>query len=351
MSATRVELGVGLSTYPKRERNVLGLDIGGANLKAAHTNGTARSVPFPLWREPQRLAQELEALLNSMSAFDTLAITMTGELCDCFQTKREGVEHILDAVTNAMAATDTTLRVWQTTGTFADLAIAKRHSIQTAAANWQALAVFVSRLVPEGAALLVDVGTTTTDIIPLVDGKPSPRGLTDVARMQTKELVYTGVERTPVCALLGSRVMAELFATTLDVYLLLESIPETESTNTADGRTATIPNAHARMSRMLGGDPEMCSLEETTRLARDTAAIQEAMLQEAVQTVVREMAAKPERVILSGSGEFLARKVALRRGFDEAQLVSLNDHLGSEISSAACAHAVAVLASEEKSRL
>ncbi len=324
---------------------VLGLDIGGANLKAAHTNGTAHSMPFALWREPDQLSPNLQVLLESMPAHDTLAVTMTGELCDCFQTKAEGVAHILDAV--AAVAESRNVLVWQTKMGFVDAKTARDNPLETAAANWLALAVYAGRSVPEGPSLLIDVGTTTTDIIPLVDGKPTPRGLTDVARMQTKELVYTGVERTPVCALLGSDVMAELFATTLDVYVLLGDIPESDSTNTADGRTATIANAHARMSRMLGGDPTMCSLEEVTKLARETAAIQNAILQHAVQKVIREMVAKPERIILSGSGEFLARKVLLQRGFEDSQLLSLNEQLGPEVSSAACAYAVAVLANEK----
>src|SRR5438477_275211 len=77
---------------------VLGLDVGGANLKAAHTDGTARSRPFALWKEPAALAERLRSLRGEFPAFDRLAVTMTGELCDCFATRREGVRHILNAV-------------------------------------------------------------------------------------------------------------------------------------------------------------------------------------------------------------------------------------------------------------
>ncbi|MFN6107049.1 MAG: hypothetical protein ACK5EA_21700, partial [Planctomycetaceae bacterium] len=41
----------------------LGLDIGGANLKAADGRGNAHSEPFPMWREADRLAGRIEALL------------------------------------------------------------------------------------------------------------------------------------------------------------------------------------------------------------------------------------------------------------------------------------------------
>src|SRR6188508_841938 len=79
----------------------LGLDIGGANLKAATAAGWARSVPFALWRDPEGLAAALAELLRSAPAADRLAVTMTGELCDCFRTKQEGVLHILRAVREA----------------------------------------------------------------------------------------------------------------------------------------------------------------------------------------------------------------------------------------------------------
>src|SRR5687767_897273 len=77
---------------------VLGLDIGGANLKAAHTDGTALCRAFPLWRTPDRLASELQRLLADLPAHDVLAVTMTGELCDCFATRAEGVAAILHSV-------------------------------------------------------------------------------------------------------------------------------------------------------------------------------------------------------------------------------------------------------------
>ena len=39
--------------------SVLGLDIGGANLKAAHSAGLARLMPFELWKYPAGLASAL----------------------------------------------------------------------------------------------------------------------------------------------------------------------------------------------------------------------------------------------------------------------------------------------------
>src|SRR5262249_27108723 len=113
---------LGLESY--RERfyifgmavSVLGLDIGGANLKAAQVDGTAWLQPFALWKNPHALAHALRQLLDRFRSRDLLAVTMTGELCDCFETKRQGVHAILDAVTEA--AHGVPVRVWRTDGRF-----------------------------------------------------------------------------------------------------------------------------------------------------------------------------------------------------------------------------------------
>ncbi|MEX2559527.1 MAG: tetrahydromethanopterin-linked C1 transfer pathway, partial [Pirellulales bacterium] len=72
----------------------LALDIGGANLKAADGLGFAVARPFPLWQRPQALAGEIARLLADAPAAERIAVTMTGELADCFSTKREGVAAI-----------------------------------------------------------------------------------------------------------------------------------------------------------------------------------------------------------------------------------------------------------------
>src|SRR6516225_7297219 len=147
---------------------VLGLDIGGANLKAAHTNGTARQVPFELWRRPEQLADSLKDLLRGWPPCDSVAVTMTGELCDCFETRREGVGAILSSI--ELATGGTPVRIWQIHGRFAIIGEAKHAPLDAASANWLALATFCGRFAPLGTALVIDVGSTTTDIMPLKVG-------------------------------------------------------------------------------------------------------------------------------------------------------------------------------------
>ncbi len=322
---------------------ILGLDIGGAHLKAAHADGRVLVRPFELWKHPGRLAAELAALADRFAPCDGLAVTMTGELCDCFADKRQGVNAILDAVT--AAAGPRPVGVWMTEGRFVGVDLARSEALRVAAANWHALATFVGRYAPAGPALLVDVGSTTTDVVPLRDGRPVNRGRTDPERLRCRELVYTGVRRTPVCALLGADGAAEWFATTRDVYLVLGLVPEVAADHdTADGRPATRSAARERLARMLCADRETCDPEEIDRLAREVARRQ----RDWVRAAVREVGRGPvPTIILAGEGEFLARQaIAEESELESCRVLSLAEELGADLSRAACAYALARLAAE-----
>jgi probable H4MPT-linked C1 transfer pathway protein len=333
---------------PRMNTTVLGLDVGGANLKAAHSGGAARSRPFALWKGPAGLPAALGALVAEMPRADVLAVTMTGELCDCFETKRAGVAAILDAVEGAAGGRP--VRVWRTDGRFVNLQEARAEPLQAAAANWLALATFAGRAAPKGPALLIDIGSTTTDIVPLLDGRPVPRGRSDPERLRCGELVYTGVRRTPLCALLGAEGAAELFATTLDVYLLLGSIAEDAAgRNTADGRPATKAAAEARLARMLCADRETSTARERDELAHRAFFKQLFTLKGAVEEVAGRLPRPPRTVIAAGEGEFLIWPLLKQQeAIPPCDVVRLGNNLSPEVSRAACAYAVAVLAAERE---
>jgi probable H4MPT-linked C1 transfer pathway protein len=330
---------------------VLGLDIGGANLKAATPDKRARSVPFPLWKQPDALPAALAALVAQFPDATELAVTMTGELCDCFETKREGVAAIIKAVRFASAARR--VRVWSTEGTFLDSEQAKANHLKVAAANWHALATFAGRYAPYHGGILLDIGSTTSDLIPLNCSVPSTYGSTDWDRLQMRELVYIGVRRTPVCAVFTDRVCAELFATTQDVYVVLGRLPEEpDNRDTADGRPLTFEYSLARLARMLGGDREQLSDDHLIHFATQVHTEIKRRVVEAARAAYYDAQNPPElrTVIVSGAGEFLARGVA-KSAFPsvvESQIVSLNAELGPEVSACAPAYAVAVLAAEAR---
>ena len=213
--------------------------------------------------------------------------------------------------------------------------------VPAAAANWLALATYAGRLAPRGRALLLDLGSTTADIIPLVDGRPTPRGRTDPDRLASGELVYCGVRRTPLCAIFGLTKAAEFFATTEDVYVALGRLPESpERTDTADGRPATRMHALARLARMECADVEGGG--RSRRIAAEAQALQVRRLADAVRAVADRLPGPVETVVLAGSGRFLLDDVLATAQFGDVRTVAVDE----SISVAACAYAVAVLAEE-----
>lgn len=333
----------------------LAIDIGGANLKASDGRGYAATRPFAVWREPGKLADEISALLSAAPAHALLVVTMTAELADCFATKAEGVREILDAVERAAAGRSEIL-VYQVDGQFVSAEQARRTPLLAAASNWHALAAFANHYAAAWPALLIDLGSTTADIIPLDPTGPIAVGLSDPERLASGELVYTGVERTPLCAVIRSLswqghdcpVAAELFATTADAYLMLgEMSEEPGNVDTADGQPRTWPHALARLARMVCADADSFTAEDARQAAATVREAQLGQLQAAVEKVVSRFDSAPRTVIISGHGEFLLRHL-LDRLHWRADVLSLTEELGPAASRCAPAHALAVLACERQ---
>src|SRR5688572_11644218 len=134
----------------------LALDIGGANIKVADGQGYARAHHFAMWRESPRLAQQIRGAISEAPPCDHLAVTMTGELADCFATKEVGVEFSLQAVRAGSDNRHT--RVYLVDGRLVSPQVALAGPQLAAASNWHALARFAGRYAEGGPALLVDVG-------------------------------------------------------------------------------------------------------------------------------------------------------------------------------------------------
>jgi probable H4MPT-linked C1 transfer pathway protein len=331
----------------------IGLDIGGANIKAAHSRGPARVVPFEVWKRPDELARAIATIAASLPPSARAVVTMTAELCDCYPTKRIGVHAVLDAVLEALPGWS--IVVWGIDGAFHAVDEARQEPALVAAANWLALAALAARLVPGGTALLIDIGTTTTDLIPLDRGAVAARGRSDTERLQLGELVYAGVRRTPLCALATelpfrgrpTGLAAELFASTLDVYLTLGEIASNPlDLSTADGRPSTADAARDRLARMIGGDRDGFSTDDALAFARAADACLMGRLEQAAERACRPTIGRPGAAVIAGSGDFLARRLARRAIRPDGPVVSLNGAWGDAPSAAGCAFALVQLARE-----
>ena len=246
--------------------NIVGIDVGGANLKLAAPNNAVISKPFPLWRRPDDLGKELKTLLTEhFASCHNVALTITGELADCYRTRAEGVRRI---VQQTIAATPSSaVFVYAVGGTWLEPTKLAGNELMAAASNWHCQAAWVAkRFYPQAAnALLVDIGSTTVDIVPLTMGKVNTAARTDRDRLQSGQLVYTGYERTPVSAIVSNVLvdgeccptMAERFADSADAYIVLGQMQEDISdSDTADGRPKTVQNSQSRLARMVGEDTE-----------------------------------------------------------------------------------------------
>src|SRR5215207_348025 len=196
----------GTTRTPATTAATLAVDIGGANTKAAWLEGESlRTVsrPFEVWRDRAALSAVLRDVAAEVAAgpAHAVAITMTAELSDAFRTKREGVAFVLGAAADALG--DRPLSVLTTAGELVSLAEARARPWDVAAANWVAPALAVADAYAD--ALLIDVGSTTADIIPVAGGRVAASGRNDLERLRAGELVYTGMLRTNLAAI-ASRV-------------------------------------------------------------------------------------------------------------------------------------------------
>ena len=342
-----------MSSATPKPRPIIALDIGGANIKVAHSGGKALAIPFEVWKRPDELGRAITGAIDALPHSDLAVVTMTAELCDCYPTKAIGVDAVLDAT--VAGARGRPILVWGVDGEFHTVAEVRRNPQLAAAANWLALATLAARLVPNSGGILIDVGSTTTDLIPLEKGLVCARGRSDTSRLQTGELVYAGIRRTPICALatelpvrgIPTGLAAEIFASTLDVYLTLGDIPpEPEDLSTADGRPATLVAARDRLSRMVGADRDGFSTEDALEFAQAADEKLTARLVEAAQRACAATIGRPAAAVIAGSGTFLASRVAHRLVDLGAPIISLEEAWGAVASAAGCAFALVELGTE-----
>jgi (4-(4-[2-(gamma-L-glutamylamino)ethyl]phenoxymethyl)furan-2-yl)methanamine synthase len=332
---------------------IFGWDIGGANTKAARVasaDGTWRfgalSAPLEMERDSASLVPTLRRLGNALGGRpEAHAVTMTAELSQAFRTKREGVEFVLDAVAEAFPGE--VVRVYGLSGTFFEPHEAKTRPLEVAAANWHAAARFVAREVPD--CVLLDVGTTTTDIIPIAGGEPVPLGRTDPERLVSGELVYTGALRTPVesvaptVPLRGEQcpLASESFALIGDAHLWLGTLDESSYTVTPpDGRPRTREFAGERLARAVCADAEMLDEEAVGTIAR---ALAEAQVERVAAALRRVNARHPALgvAVVTGLGEFIAAEAARRAGLE---VLPLSQRIGNAALTAPAAAVAWLLA-------
>ena len=339
---------------------IVGWDVGGANVKVAwlaYEWGKVREVrvssrPYEIWRDEDRLPQVLMEVLGEVTSGSpqAMALTMTAELADVFSTKREGVLFVLDSLLRAFPGCSG--YALSLAGEFVPLEDVRVRPLDFAASNWLATALYVARRYQD--CLLVDIGSTTTDVIPILGGQVAAQGRTDLQRLMAGELVYTGVLRTPLAAIVhsvpvGGRfcpVSSEYFGISGDVHLILGHLSPADYTcPTPDGRPPTVSSARQRLARLVCADSEMLSQAEIDEMAHYVYQRQVRQVGEALLRVLSRLAGHRDLpVIPAGIGSFLAVEVGRRLGLS---VVDLDAFWSRDASAVAPSLAAAYLLAEQ----
>jgi len=301
--------------------NVIGWDIGGVHLKAARIEDDrvvdAVQLAAPLRAGLEPLIRAFGEAKARMGRADCHAVTMTAELADTFASRTEGVERIAELAARALSGRIT---LYAGRAGFIPLDAASRQVSDIASANWHASAALIARR--RTNALVIDMGSTTTDIVPVADGQIAARGYSDAERLAAGELVYTGLVRGFVMATAARAPFAggwtplvnENFANMADVHRILGTLPEgADQMATPDGREKTAEASRARLARMVGADAADAADWES--LARWFAEAQtRAIADAAMQVLSRGSVPSEAAVIGAGIGTRVIEEVARRLG-------------------------------------
>ncbi len=329
----------------------VGIDVGGANTKIATSDGFVDSLYAPLWKDKVCLYDVLTEVNQKFGTeIEAVGVVMTGELSDCFETKREGVLHIK----HTLSATFDAPKFFDVNCTFKDGSAVDKDPLAFAATNWLASSKLIAEQCQD--AIFVDIGSTTTDVIPIVGGEIKAQR-TDLERLKAGELIYSGVLRTNIATMLkkveiGEKgeecgVSSELFATTADAYLVLGHITEEDyncdSPNSyaflgRENEEKSRVSAMRRLSRVVCSDLEELGADGTVRIAEQVKRVQVDELSTSIERLEEKYGTK--MVVAAGIGDFIAKEAADSLNI---HFLSLSSPYNRKISATFPAFAVAKL--------
>ena len=260
---------------------IAGFDIGGANTDLAiieFENNEIKNIEvdfkyLPMWSNNDDLSQALIELVKNicpLSEIDAVGISMTAELVDAYDTKKEGV---LDVVAKCEETFSCPIAYVGVDGMLSSEDI-KQNPIKAAAANWIATAQ-IATLISDNC-IFIDTGSTTTDIIPVKNARECAIGRSDFDRLATGELVYSGTLRTNISSFIDTvefnnkeyAVASELFAQTADIYRVLELITEEDYVcDTFDGESKSKIDCAKRIARVLCADLDVLSIDDIVEIS------------------------------------------------------------------------------------
>lgn len=317
---------------------ILGLDIGGANTDCTIieiednevTSMKNKREYFPMWKNNHQLQKCLRKLTIDDQDIDVVCVSMTAELADGYCSKIEGVLDISNQVMKAFNDKKVYFVTFDGLKSYDEL---KKDPLSAAAANWIGTSEVIKYI--EKDCIFMDIGSTTTDIIPIKNHKECALGHTDLERLSTGELIYTGMLRTNLTSIVhkvpihnkNTGVSSELFTITADVHRILGNITENEYTcPTPDGNKKDVISCKRRLARLVCADLDMLEDEEIIKLAKYIENKQINQIYSGLKEVVERTKIKTVLITSIGHGtlcELAAKKLKLK-------VISLEEYMNKD---------------------
>lgn len=340
---------------------VIGWDIGGAHIKAARARNGRLDAIVQRACAPHsgfsHLEYAIQETLKEFGRADRHHITMTAELSDAFPNRSKGVEIIASLMARLTCVDD--VLFYTSKSEFVSFLSAKQCAPLIASANWRISADFIAQKV--SSALFIDMGSTTTDLIPIRDNEVVAQGRDDASRLAHGELVYAGFSRGVPQAYVQSApirgrwtpLVNEAFATMADVRRILCDLPEGDCRGdlapSADGRPKTRAASHARLARLAGRDMADFSENDMQAFASYLARAQLRQVEEQMALLMsRGVITSATPIVGAGVGRGLIKQLAYQQARayqDFSNLIAISEALQELSSDCAPATALALLTS------
>ena len=291
---------------------IIGWDIGGAHIKASKINFVkkktlTKQLFCPIWININNLNKSILKIKKKLGGCDYHAITMTAELADIFKNRNEGTKKIINILCKAIP--EKKIFFYSNLKTFLKKKEALKKTDAINSMNWHATASLISNFYPN--CILVDMGSSTTDIIPIKKKRIIAKGNNDYKRLVYRELIYFGVIRTPITAIEKNKnLIYENFANLGDIYRVLNKLPKKiDLTPSQDNKSKSKNDSARRIARVFGKDYKKKDFNTWKKLALKIENKQKKILKENINKIRKRNFSSSVPIIGAGIGEFLIREI------------------------------------------
>ena len=293
----------------------LGLDIGGAHIKVVGLNATRQIVLVKymkcyFWNKSEDFLTFVKQINKYINKQTLIGITMTAELCDSFKTRKQG----FDVVSRYCK---------ELKNDFFFYSLGKSPFIKKAeyknvvSMNWHAIGSYVSHEITN--CIIIDFGSTTTDLICIKNKKIKNIHFDDFSRLNNSELLYSGLVRTPIFSIINEvkiddktfKIIPEFFSNMGDIYRISYSQELCHDIDdTADLRSKSYINSLCRVSRNFGIDYDTSLENFIIQISKNIVGKQLSVINKSINILRKKYNLEPEHpVITSGIGKDILIKL------------------------------------------